>query len=184
MRKRILCALLLVFSVESSQAGTDIAPDWKLHTPQQETVTLSAEVRQQPVVLFFWASWCPYCKALMPHLQSIRLEYGDEVRILAINFRDDSDAAVFMRRTGYDFTLLLDGNQVAERYEIWATPGILVIDQQQRIRFDLRSVPGAVIPAFVDAGKHSSKAAYIAPYWAAEIRKALDEVLTERPGHE
>ncbi|MCP5091039.1 MAG: redoxin domain-containing protein, partial [Gammaproteobacteria bacterium] len=28
---------------------------------------------QQPVILLFWATWCPYCKALMPHLQSIRL---------------------------------------------------------------------------------------------------------------
>jgi len=66
-------------------------------------VRLSEEVRRQPFILFFWATWCPYCKALMPHLQSLRFEYGDRVKILAINLIDaDGDPVEYVRNAGYD----------------------------------------------------------------------------------
>jgi hypothetical protein len=117
----------------------------------------------------------------MPHLQSIREEYGTQVKILAINFRDDGDPAAFIERKGYDFTVLDNGDRVAKLYEIWGTPGALLVDQDRRIRFDLRNLPGRAIPESVNTGKHSSKAAYIAPYWAAEIRASLDAVLDDQP---
>ena len=161
-------------------AAAEATPDWTLLSADKEFVRLSDELERQPVVLFFWATWCPYCKALMPHLQSIRLEYGDNVEILAINFRDDKDPVAFMQSTGYDFTLLLDGDKVAELYKVWGTPGVIVIDRNQRIRFDLRDVPNIELPESVNGNKHSSKAAYIAPYWAAQIRKSLDDILAEQ----
>jgi hypothetical protein len=45
----------------------------------------------------------------MPHLQSIRLEYGDAVEILAINIMEDGDPVRYIADAGYDFTLLLSG---------------------------------------------------------------------------
>jgi hypothetical protein len=33
--------------------------------------------------VLFWATWCPYCKALMPHVQSNLDEYGKQVRVVA-----------------------------------------------------------------------------------------------------
>ena len=131
------------------------------------------------MILFFWATWCPYCKALMPHLQSIRLEYGDKVKILAINIRDKNDPVAFVEKAGYDFTVLPHGDEVAELYEIYGTPGIIIVDREQRMRFDLRALPQLDIPSNGEKMSNSKKAAYKAPYWAAEIRKALDSVLDE-----
>ncbi len=73
----------LGFSLPSMQAGVDI--------------------------YLFWASWCPYCKALMPHLQSIQVEYGADFRQM--------------------------GNR--------------------------------------------QKSSRVGPYWAAEIRRAIDQILAE-----
>jgi thiol-disulfide isomerase/thioredoxin len=180
MKSLTVVALTLFLLIPVLPAcSSEKAADWTLLSASEENVMLSEEIRQQPVVLFFWATWCPYCKALMPHLQSIRQEYGDDVKILAINFRDDKDPAAFIKSTGYDFTVLLDGDDVAKLYEIWGTPGVIIVDQKQRIRFDLRAVPDLPIPGTVDFKKHSSKAAYIAPYWAAQIRHSLDTVLQE-----
>ena len=67
-------ALTLLFSLSTSVQSAEIAPDWALVSSEGQTVRLRDEVKQQTTVLFFWATWCPYCKALMPHLQSIRLE--------------------------------------------------------------------------------------------------------------
>jgi len=92
-----------------------IALDWTLQSQSGETVTLSEVAAEQPVIVLFWATWCPYCKALMPHIQSIRLEYGDEIRVLAIHFRDDKgDPVAYIENAGYDFTLLPDGDEVAK----------------------------------------------------------------------
>lgn len=181
IRPPLLLAMLLALTSSPTVAAetNPTSPDWTLATPEGEPVRLSEAVQDKPVVLLFWASWCPYCKALMPHLQSIRLEYGDEVDILAISFRDEGDPVGYARDAGYDFTLLPDGGAVAERYEVWGTPGLIVVDRDMKIRFDLRELPRKEPPAVTESKSHGRKAAYRAPYWAAEIRKALDTVLGE-----
>lgn len=173
----ILLGLTCVSIATAPSAQAEMAPDWMLVSAQGEDVRLSDEVRQQPVVLFFWATWCPYCKALMPHLQSIRLEYGQDIEILAINFRENDDPVAFIRDAGYDFTVLPNGDDVATLYEIYGTPGIIIVDTEQQIRFDLRDVPNQRPPTSVNTTGHKAMAAYRAPFWAAEIRKSLDTVL-------
>ena len=177
--KLLLTALGLLLSGTSVADETRIAPDWTLQSAGGETITLSEVAAEQPVIVLFWATWCPYCKSLMPHLQSVRLEYGDEIRVLAVHFRDDKgDPAEFMENAGYDFTVLPDGDEVAELNDIWGTPGILIIDRDMNVRFDLYSVPKLKLPTTGESPPHLKRAAYLAPYWAAELRKALDLVLS------
>ncbi len=156
------------------------APDWTLQSDSGESVTLSEVASEQPVIVLFWATWCPYCKALMPHIQSIRLEYGDEIRVLAVHFRDDKgDPVAYIENAGYDFTLLPDGNEVAELNEVWGTPGLLLIDRGRIIRYDLYTLPKLDLSAMKGSPSHGKRAGYLAPYWAAELRKSLDLVLSQ-----
>ena len=169
-------ALVLFFSLSPSVQSAETSPDWELVSSEGQTVRLNEEVKQQTTVLFFWATWCPYCKALMPHLQSMQLEYGEDIRILAINFREDDDPVAFIENAGYDFTVLPNGDEVAAAYGIKGTPGLIIVDSGQRIRFDLRALPKQN-PLTGDGSKsHRKKAGYRAPYWAAEIRKGIDSV--------
>jgi hypothetical protein len=115
----------------------------------------------------------------MPHLQSIRLEHGQAVKILAINIMDKNDPVAFVDEAGYDFTVLPHGDDVAKLYEIHGTPGVIVVDGDQLMRFDLRTLPQLSIPSNGEKLSNKKKAAYMAPYWAAEIRKSIDEVLAE-----
>ncbi len=157
-----------------------IAPDWTLQSESGETVTLSEVAAKQPVIVLFWATWCPYCKALMPHIQSIGLEHDNEIRVLAIHFRDDKgDPVAYIESAGYDFTLLPDGDEVAKLNRVWGTPGLLIIDRDMNIRYDLYKLPKPDLSAAGESPAHRKKAAYLAPYWAAELRKSLDLVLSE-----
>lgn len=165
----------------SSARGADLAPDWTLTSSEGEITRLSTEVQEQPVILFFWATWCPYCKALMPHLQSIQLEYGDAIKILAINFREDGDPVGFIEEKGYDFTVLPDGDEVAAIYNVYGTPGIIIVDGDQKIAFDLRYLPPRDPLKTGEKISHSKRAAYRAPYWAAAIRISIDTVLGVHP---
>ena len=115
----------------------------------------------------------------MPHLQSIELEYGDRVQVLAINFADkDSDPAAFSRESGFDFTFLLEGDAVASAYRIFGTPGVVVIDQDREVRFDLRSLKLPPEIALDETSSDRRRAAFRAPYWAAAIRTSIDEILS------
>ena len=105
-----------------------VAPDWTRSAENGEAVNLSEVAAEQPVILLFWATWCPYCKALMPHIQSIKLEYGDDVRVLALHFRDDKgDPVAFIETAGYDFTLIPDSTEIAKQYGVWGTPGVMIV---------------------------------------------------------
>ena len=177
MRKFLIAGtLIFTISFGASAADHPLAPNWSLTTANDEVVRLSDVAQQQTTVLLFWATWCPYCKALMPHLQSIRLEFGDDVKILAINIFEDGDPVGFIQKAGYDFTLLLDGDKVADSYGVTGTPAVFVLDHERRIRFDLRKLPRLEPPDTGQPPGHSRKAAFRAPFWAAEIRKSLDSV--------
>lgn len=176
MTRRILLTcltLLLALSIEAC-AEDNTAPDWTLRTPDGTSVELAEISKDQPQIILFWATWCPFCKALMPHLQSVRLEYGDAVGVLAVNIMEDGDPVAYLKESGFDFTLLLDGDEVADAYAITGTPGVIIVDTRQQIRFDLRSLPGLKVNPNGQPLSRQQAAKRLAPYWAAEIRKALD----------
>lgn len=173
IRHYTLAVLIGLLATTRAMAADD-AITWSLQTPAGTTVNFPDE-RNGPAILLFWASWCPYCKALMPHLQTMADEYEGELTIYAINFRDDDDPQAFMQQNGYTFTLLLSGGAVAEQYEIWGTPGVLVFDQNNRQILNLYDVVTEVDAelAATEGLSHRDKAARKAPAWAAAIEAAL-----------
>jgi len=127
-------------------------------------------------IYLFWASWCPYCKALMPHLQSIQIEYGEAVKIYALHIRDDEDPVAFLSENGYDFILLPSADPVMELYGVVATPALFLVDEKGNIRLDLYELIFDELDVS-ESASHKHKAALKAPYWAARIRQKIDEVL-------
>jgi thiol-disulfide isomerase/thioredoxin len=47
-------------------------------------VDLSRYVGSKPLILVFWATWCPLCEALDPKLHAVRREHGDAIEVLII----------------------------------------------------------------------------------------------------
>lgn len=149
------------------------APAWELVDANGDSVQFGGP-RERPVILLFWATWCPYCKQLMPHLQSIVDEYGGGIEVLALNVFEDADSSAFLDEYGYEFRLVPSADAVAPAYGVKGTPGLFLVDRQGRIRYDLAQVElDKEIPSDV---KRWQKAARLAPLWAAELRKAIDQL--------
>jgi cytochrome c biogenesis protein CcmG/thiol:disulfide interchange protein DsbE len=73
-----------------------------------ETGTI-ADHRGKPVVVNFWASWCPACIAEMPEFEEIHQEFKDRVVFLGFDERDDRDDAIRLAsETGVTYTLVDD----------------------------------------------------------------------------
>ena len=178
--QKVLLTLILALSVQHSEARQPVAPAFTLTNAAGEQVTLP-RAHDGLDIYFFWASWCPYCKALMPHLQSMRIEHGEDVTIYALNIRDDEDPEQFMAERGYDFVVIPGADSIMELYGVRSTPGLFVVDGEGRIRFNLYEVifdDGSEYKAL----SHGGKAGRRAPYWAAETRRTIDKILNESQG--
>lgn len=132
-----------------------------------------------PTIVLFWASWCPYCKALMPHLQSIVDEYDGEIGVLALNFRDEEEPSEFMAEYGFDFRLFPHADPVAALWGVKGTPGLFLVDASGQVVFSNYSIlEDAYRTNPADEGKklkHYQRAARKAPFWAAQLRLAIDK---------
>jgi thiol-disulfide isomerase/thioredoxin len=171
----IIAVLGLATPLTGVAQESRISPDWTLENANGQAVHLNDLTTERPTILFFWATWCPYCKALMPHLQSIRLEYGDDVNIVAMTIRDDEgDPVGYIKENGFDFTLLVETDEVAEQNDIYGTPGVLLLAPNREVVFNLYDLPRPEYPTDIDDSGNRQKAAYRGPYWAAHIRRALD----------
>src|SRR3546814_11192481 len=60
------------------------APAAALETLDGSVTNLSSYIGKSPVLIEFWATWCPNCKALEPHMQEVAKKYGDRVKFIAV----------------------------------------------------------------------------------------------------
>ena len=83
-----LCAIL--GSCSDEKWGE--APDITVYAPTGEAVRLS-DFYGKGIVLNFWASWCPPCKAEMPNLVKLHKKFKNKgLTVLGINISDQLDA--------------------------------------------------------------------------------------------
>jgi peroxiredoxin len=109
------------------------APDFELKTLTGENVKLS-DLKGKKVMLNFWATWCPPCKAEMPAMEEFHKEAGDEVVILAVNIDPHLDVQAFIDENGITFPIPLDAeDKVNETYQVLSIPTTYFIDTKGNI---------------------------------------------------
>lgn len=182
LRSHWLFPLLWLASQMLHAAGLEgrPAPPLRLNDPAGVERSLEELAAGRPTVVLFWASWCPYCKALMPHLQSLLDEFGSErVEVVAVNLWEENpeDWRPDYLAAGYDFRVLLQGEEAAKDWKVGATPGLFLVGADGKVLFDRNArtfAPQRRDPALL-AGTlgNPQKAARVAPLWAAELRKAI-----------
>ena len=114
-----------------------LAPDFTLSTPDGQVYSLS-ELRGRPLLINFWATWCPPCQAEMPAMQRIYKQYQEQgFLILAINAThqdNQADILDFSREYGLTFPFLLDmDGTVSQQYLVHAFPSSYFVDSQGTI---------------------------------------------------
>ncbi|NMD70483.1 TlpA family protein disulfide reductase [Bacillus sp. DNRA2] len=152
MIKKVIAAVVIValFAVAMVQAmgkddqdnsgkevGFEIGntpPDFELKTLAGDTVKLS-DYKGKKVMLNFWATWCPPCKAEMPDMEKFYEGNKDRVEILAVNMDTTNDVEGFAKEYGITFPILLDEkNEVNRDYGIVSIPTTFFIDEKGVIK--------------------------------------------------
>ncbi len=121
---------------QNQEESKVLVPDFTLLTSANETFRLS-EYRGQIVVLNFWASWCPPCRAEMPEFQELHDEFEEsgEAVLLLLNQIGGQETVEkgeqYLAANNFTMTNLLDFGTVGS--QIFGLPGIpttVVIDAE------------------------------------------------------
>ena len=97
---------------ETEGEAANTAPDFTVLDGEGKEVKLS-DFFGKPIVLNFWASWCPPCKAELPDFEDAYKKYDGEVVFLMVNMTDNRMETVevakdFIKTYGYDFPVYFD----------------------------------------------------------------------------
>lgn len=90
---------------------------------------------RSPLLVHFWATWCPVCRTDQASFQDLARTHPD---VVTVAMRSGSREAVekFMRRQGLDFRVLNDPDgRIAAAWGVHAVPASFVVDTRGRIRF-------------------------------------------------
>lgn len=123
---------------ETAEDSLRSAPDFTLYDDDGNAHQLS-EFFGKPVVINFWASWCPPCRNEMPVFDEAFSEYGDEVNFLMVNLTDGSretrdSARSFIEDQGYSFPVYYDlDGQGSSEYQLYYIPDTYFINSDGQI---------------------------------------------------
>lgn len=124
-----------------------LAPEFTLSDASGKILSLSS-YKGKPVLLYFWATWCTFCREDMPELEQLRQTEGDtELVILAINLLEKPGAvAAFGQQLGLTLPLLLDSEgTVSAIYLVRATPTYYFIDRDGVVRSQIVGRPRPIV---------------------------------------
>ncbi|MCK7458800.1 protein disulfide oxidoreductase [Idiomarina aminovorans] len=92
-----------------------------------EQYNLREMSKNGPVVLYFWATWCPICPAVSPTVDYIG-NYYPTVSV-ALRSGDNEKLASYAQAKGYEFPIVNDSlNRVSNAWQVSATPTIIIIE--------------------------------------------------------
>jgi len=134
------CVLALPVALAGQDVGLPLgtaAPAVTLADLDGKAVDLGQYLGKQPVLLEFWATWCPLCKALEPSLKAAHAKYGTKVKFVAVGVGVNETPASIKRHLAnhpLPFPVLYDANGAAVRaYQAPTTSYIVVVDRAGKV---------------------------------------------------
>ena len=117
-------------------APGQLAFDFTLDDVSGQRIKLS-DLRGHPVVINFWATWCPPCRQESPALQSAYQRFRDKgVILLGVDLKENAETIQnFTTQFGLTYPLLLDRDgAVSERYQVRGIPTTVILDADGVVR--------------------------------------------------
>lgn len=146
--RRALCVGLFLAPLASTRAaGQDIGlplgttpPPVQVEDLDGNAVDLARWVGKRPVVVEFWATWCPVCEALFPKIEAAHRRYGDRVAFLVIAVAVNQSPRSIRRhleRHPMPFATILwdDRGNAVRAFDAFTTSYVVVLDAAGKVAY-------------------------------------------------
>ena len=149
---KYLSTILVIFFLAGSALPAwsvgigEPAPDFSLTTLEGGPLELTDFKGERPLMLVFWATWCPICREEVPQIKQIVKQFEPQgLSVVGINVGiNDSPRRVKAYRDKYaiDYPLAFDkGSRVTRAFGVTGTPTVLILDKQGIVRYRDAAVP-------------------------------------------
>jgi len=140
-----LCAAILIavpirLAAQDNIVGIPIGqtpPAVTIQDLDGNAIDLGRWVGKRPVIVEFWATWCPICAELLPRMETAHKKYGDRVDFLVIAVAVNESPNTVRRhltRHPMPFTFLWDVNgNVTRAFRAPATSYVAVLDAKGKV---------------------------------------------------
>ncbi len=147
LQRRLLIAVIIiaagaafaVFGLKGRSTAPRPAPSLPATALSGTPVTVGA-LRGRPAFVVFWASWCTPCASEAPAIERFARELGSRARLIGVDWNDPSrpDARAFVRRYGWSFPVLVDGDGlVGDNFGLRGLPTTYLLDASGDIALTL-----------------------------------------------
>lgn len=129
----------------AGSAGPKEWADFTLPDTGGERISLGRFIGKKPVLLVFWATWCPRCNESVPAINRLQTELPtrDALQILALDFRESREKVqAYIRKKKVAFPVLLDETgSVARKYQVVGIPTYVLIDRKGEVAYRGHELP-------------------------------------------
>ncbi|MCP4404336.1 MAG: TlpA family protein disulfide reductase [bacterium] len=142
----IFCVLMLFANTGMAVQVGDNAPQFEALTLTETTFDSAAMIGEKPLLLVFWATWCPVCKEEIPKLKEMYSTFAPQgLEVLAVNVGINDSAAKatrYVEKYDISYPVFFDeGSQITKQFEVQGTPTIIIVDVHGVVRYRSSEVP-------------------------------------------
>ena len=138
--KVVLALLLAAAPLAAQEVGLPLGatpPAAQVQDLDGNPVELSRFVGAKPVLVEFWATWCPLCAAILPRMEAARARYGTQVEFVVVGVGVNQTRATIRRhleRHPMPFAVFYDTTGAAVRaWQAPTTSYVVVLDAHGRV---------------------------------------------------
>ena len=141
-----LFAFFLPISTMAISLNQTVKPFSGQEITSGKAMDMTDIIGEKPVMIIFWASWCPNCKEEVPKINQLVEKYRDMgMAFIGINvgFNDSvKRAQTFMAQTKMQYPVIFDkGGRVSKQFSINGVPTIIVADRKGVVKFKNYGLP-------------------------------------------
>ncbi|MCC2606521.1 TlpA family protein disulfide reductase [Planctobacterium marinum] len=162
MRVRPFYALLLkgfIFSllltVDTATAQSDVeksflAPDFVFQSGSGEVFNFydRLQTQKKPTLVYFWATWCPYCRKATPKVVALHQHFSQAIDVLAINvgINDSPERmAEYVHSYQMDFPVMFDkDSEISQQFHVFGTPVFVIVSDSGEIMYRSHRYPAGI----------------------------------------
>jgi thiol-disulfide isomerase/thioredoxin len=163
-----IAAMLAGRGASAQEGGIAVgatAPGAAVETLDGKPTDLARYVTNGPVVLEFWATWCPLCKRLEPSMQAAREKYAGKVTFVSVGVPnnqtpDRQKAYAAEKKIGGEFVFDRESKAIGA-YKVPHTSYVVVIDRGGKVVYtgvggdqDIEAAVSKALPSGMGGGSH------------------------------
>jgi thiol-disulfide isomerase/thioredoxin len=146
MRSGVVAACLTILAIapvavaRAQDSGIEIgakAPGAVVETLDGKPANLAQYVGKSPVLIEFWATWCPNCRELEPTLKAVHAKYGSQVKFVGVSVsvnQSPERVKAYVAKHDIPGDQLFDRNGAATgAYDVPATSYVVVLDKSGKV---------------------------------------------------